>query len=190
MNLPAHQTIDITPDEERQLDGIHREFISTMRQLTPKQQLARASVWAGGVRKADPLTRALAQQIVDVDTLNREASAAQAEIDWINSSQRRLGRGPTPIELARREALQQQVEQARARQLGIMERDFSTARRKAAVEFRERAARQAKEAKLAEAITRQTAEAEQADIEARAAAVVRGKRLGAGKQPSRANEAQ
>jgi hypothetical protein len=190
MNLPAHQTIDITPDEERQLDGIHREFISTMRELTPKQQLARASVWAGGVRKADPLTRALAQQIVDVDTLNREASAAQEEIDFINSSQRRLGRGPTPIELARREALQQQVEQARARQLGIMERDFSTARRKAAVEFRERAARQANEAKLAESIARQTAEAEQAAIDARAAAIVRGKRLGAGNPPSRAGEAQ
>jgi hypothetical protein len=190
MKLPAYQAIQLTADEERQLEAVRREFISEMNQLTPKQQLARATVIAGGIRQRDALTRALARQIVDVDKLNRQASAAQEEVDWINSSQRRLGRGPTPIELARREALQQQIEQARARQVGIMERDFSGAKRKAVVEFREAAQRRDRENRLAEAITRQTAASEQADIEARAAAVVRGKRLGAGKAPSRAGEAQ
>jgi hypothetical protein len=113
MKIPAHLTIEIAPDEERQLNATHRAFIAEMEQLTPQQRLARATVIAGGIRKRDPLTRALAQQLVDVDRLNSEAKAAQEEIDFINSSQRRLGHGPTPIQLARREVLQRQVEETR-----------------------------------------------------------------------------
>jgi hypothetical protein len=190
MKLPAYQTIDITTDEERQLDGIHRDFLSEMRQLDSKAQLARATVIAGGLRQRDPLTRALARQLVDIDKLNREAKAAQEEVDYINSSRRRTGLDPSPSDLARRETLQRQIEEARARQLGIMETDFSSAKRKAVVQFREQAAERVKQQRLAEAIARQTVEAEAADIEARAAAVVRGKRLGLGGTPSKAGEAQ
>jgi hypothetical protein len=190
MKIPAHLTIEIAPDEERQLNATHRAFIAEMEQLTPQQRLARATVIAGGIRKRDPLTRALAQQLVDVDRLNSEAKAAQVEIDFFNSSQRRLGHGPTPIQLARREVLQRQVEETRARQIGIAEQSFDSARRKAVVEFREAAERRDREQRLADSVARQTAEAEQAAIDARAAAIVRGKRLGAGKNTGRAGEAQ
>ena len=190
MNIPAHQAIDIAPDEERHLNSIRQDFLAEMRALTPEQQQARATVIAGGVRKRDPLTRALAQQIVDVNKLNRQVAEAQSEIDFINSSRRRIGVDPSPTELARREALLRQVEEARARQIGIMENDFSSSKRKAVVAFREQAAERQKQQRLADAIARQTAAAEQADIEARAAQLVRGKRLAAGKQPSKAGEAQ
>jgi hypothetical protein len=190
MNIPAHQAIDITPDEERHLNAIRQDFLAEMRPLDAKQQLARATVIAGGVRQRDPFTKALAMQIVEVDKLNRQAAEAQSEIDFINSSRRRIGVDPSPTELARREVLQRQVEEARARQIGIMENDFSSSKRKAVVAFREQAAERKKQQLLAEAIARQTAEAEQADIEARAAQLVRGKRLAAGKQPSKAGEAQ
>jgi hypothetical protein len=189
MKLPEYQTIEISPDEARQLEATRRQFVADMGQLTPQQRIARATVIAGGIRSADPLTRSLAQQIVDIDKLNREAQAAQDEVDFINSSRRRLGVDPSPVQLARREVLQRQVEEARARQIGIAEKDFSSAQRKAVVAWREAAARRLKEQRLAEAIARQTAEAEQADIDARAAAVVRGKRLGAGKSAGKAGEA-
>jgi hypothetical protein len=189
MNLPEYQTIEVTADEERQLDGIHRQFLADMAQLTPELRSARASVLAGGIRKSNPLTRALAQQMVDVEKLNRQAEAAQKEIDFINSSRRRRGVDPSPMELARREVLQRQVEESRARQLGLLDNDFRSDRRKAVVEFRASAARHRKEARLAEAIAEQTAAAEEADVQARAAAVVRGKRLGL-RQSNKAGEAQ
>jgi hypothetical protein len=181
--------IEIAPAEERQLDAVRREFIATMQQLTPKQQLARATVIAGGVRKSDPLTRALAQQLVDVDQLNREADAAQSEIDEINATRRLKGYDPGPAMVARRVALEEQIAQARARQIGILENDLTSARQKAVVAFREATARRDKEQRLAEAVARHTAASEQADIEARAAQLVRGKRLSAGKLP-KAGEAQ
>lgn len=181
--------VDITSDEARRLEALRQEFLATMGALTPKQQIARASVIAGGIRKADPYTRALAKQVADIDRLNREAAEAQAEIDFIDSTRRRTGLDPAPAMVARKVKLEEHVAELRARQIGITETDFTRAQQKAVLAFREEAATHERNERLAEAIARQTAEAEQADIEARAATVVRGKRIGAGK-PSKAGEAQ
>jgi hypothetical protein len=182
MKLPEHDTITVTADEARQLDATHREFIAEMQQLTSEQQQARATVIAGGIRQRSPLVRALAQQIVDVNKLNREAAEAEREIAEIDATHRIKGHAPTDAQLARKARLEQHIEQTRARQVGLMEVSLDSARRKTVVAWREAAARQAKEARLAESIARQTAEAEQADIDARAAVIVKAKRLGAGKR--------
>jgi hypothetical protein len=187
MNIPH---IEIAPEEARQLEEVRRGFATEMSQLDRKAQLARATVIAGGIRKRDPLTRALAQQMVDVDRLNRQAEAAEREIAEIDATRRVKGYDPGPAMLGRKVQLEEHIAKLRARQIGIVESDLTSARQKAVKSFREEAQRRDKEQRLADAITRQTAEAEQADIEARAAQIVRGKRLGAGKAPSKAGEAQ
>jgi len=190
MKLPAHHTIDIAPDEARRLEAVRREFLTMMQPLDGKQRMARAEVIAGGLRPTNPYTRALAQQFVDIEKLNREAVEAQSEIDEIAAHRRLKGFDPAPALVARKVALEDHIARLRARQVGIVENDLGTAKAKAVVRFREEAASSARQERLAEAIARQTAEAEQAEIEARAAQVVRGKRIGAGKQPSKAGEAQ
>jgi hypothetical protein len=189
LKLPEHQTIEVSAEEERRLASIHRDFIAMMEPLDAKQRIARATVIAGGLRAADPLTRALATQMVEVDKLNREAAEMQAEVDEIAATRRLKGVDPSPALLGRKAKLEEQIAQIRAKQIGIVEKDFSTDKRKAVIEFREAAAREQKQARLAEAIARKTAEAEQADIDARAAQVVHGKRIGAGKPANKSGEA-
>jgi hypothetical protein len=188
MNLPEHMIIELNSQDEADLSAARAKFVADMHVLTDAQKLDRAAVIAGGLREADPLTRAMAQQVVDaakartkIEGLQAELKAVEAELK--DSSYRREGwRGEV---LTRKEALTTELEHTHARLLGIAEADFTTARRKAAVHFRNARAAAAKNAAFNEAIARAEAKLEAEELAAKAEGVAKARRYGLGKAPER-----
>jgi len=188
MNLPEHMTIELSRQDEADLTAAHAKFVAEMQPLTDAQQLDRATVIAGGLRAADPYTRAMAAQVVDaakartkIETLQVELAAIEAELK--DSAYRREGwRGEV---LTRKEALTQELEHTHARLVGIAEADFDTARRKAAVQFRTARAAAAKNAAFNEAVARAEAKLEAEELAAKAEGIAKARRYGLGKAPER-----
>ena len=89
MNFPEHLTIELDAQDHADLSAARQAFIASMSGLTPKQQLDRATVIAGGLREADPYSRALAQQVVDGAKLRDRIEASQVEVKMLEQELRR-----------------------------------------------------------------------------------------------------
>ena len=196
MKLPEHMTIELGPNDKADLNAARRAFIGSMQKLTPEQQLARAQVLSSGIRESDPYTRALAKQVVDGDTARKDIENYRKELAEVERDLRQGGYRPRDPDwrgkaLVRQEELQRSIEHAHARLIGIAEDTHATAQKKAAVHFREARQRAAEAAALSEAIARQEAKLDADAIEARAEAIVRGRRLAGGRPtPRNAGESQ
>lgn len=189
MNIPS---IEITDSDRKALAETHRAFVRDMQQLTPRQQSARASVLASGVRTADPYTRALAQQMVDAEKLKMAVEAKQAELTDIGRTDLSGYRPSDPDfrarTLARKAELEEEIERDHARYMGLLEDDHRKAKRDAIVHFRNKAAREQRERLIMEQVELATAEAEQSEIRAEALKRVNARRLRIGKGPTQGNE--
>lgn len=196
MKLPEHFTIQLDDTDRADLAAARRTFMASMEGLSPEKQLARARVIASGIRDSDPYTRALAKQLVDADSARAEIETAKRELGEIEADLRQGGHRPKNPSwrgeaLERKEALQRQIEQTHARLIGIAEQDFRTAQRKAALEFRERRQHATKNAAFKAAIAAEEARLEQENLQRRAEAIAKRRRLAAGRPSGRnAGESQ
>jgi hypothetical protein len=175
MNFPAHMTIELDDQDRADLAATRTAFIREMQKLSPAQQVDRATVIAGGLRPADPYTRALAQQVLDGEKLRGRITSAQAELKQLERDLRTGGvvvneRGDA---FKRQAALKEGLELDQARLIALHEERHDTAQRKAVVQFRADRAERAKAEALSEAVTRKKAELEAETVDQLAEKIAR-----------------
>lgn len=184
---PQRPPIQITPDEDRLLAKIHREWIDKLQALPEKQRSAVIQTTAHGMFDADPYTRSLAEQLQAVASANSRITAAQQEIAQIEAmdlAAHRPGRpGFRGEMLARKAELEQKVLAEIAHVTSIAQGDHARARQEAIEHFRKADAEEAKNKAINEAADRLIVEAEQREIDKRAVAIANSKRLAQGKDP-------
>ena len=179
----------ISPNDRADIAATRRAFIGMMQKLTPKQQSDRAQVIASGIRRADPLTRALAQQLVDVEKVRSAITAKERELAQIEQEVAQGGHRPRDPDwkgrlLARKSDLERGIKIDHAHGLALMEDPLTSAEREAAELFREQRAAAAKTQRIQEAVARKTAEADEADIDALADSIVSARRFDLGTKNS------
>jgi len=190
MRLPEHFGIELDAQDHADLKAARTAFVASMNGLEEKQQLARATVLAKGVRPADPLSRSLAKQVVDAAAARNEIKSLQGELAEIERDLRDGGYRPRDPDwrgkaLVRQEDVRKRIEYAHARLIGIAEDDLATAQKKAAVHFRQTREAARKAAALKEAVARVEARLDAETIEQQAEALVRGRRMAEGRKVPR-----
>ena len=179
---------NFTDTDRADLKAAKDGFLKMMNGLTPDQQLARAEVIAGGIREADPLTRAMAKQMVEANRLNGRVEAFKKEIVSIDAMDLNAYRPRDPDfkgrMLARRRDAEQQLQQDVARIVALHEEGLGSAQLKAVAHFRDLRRHNDRQTRIAEAIARKQAERDQAEIDAIADGIVNGGRFKIGKSGS------
>jgi hypothetical protein len=160
-----------------------------MRGLTPRQQSDRARVLASGIRRSDPLTRALAQQVVDFEGIRDRIDSTQKEIEEIDRDVATGGYRPRDPDwkgraLTRKADLERELKMEHARALDLREDPLSRAEAEFAEHFRAERAAEVRNARIRDAVARKEAEADQADIDALADRIVSGGRIALGNKNS------
>jgi hypothetical protein len=178
--MKIKDTGPLTREDEKALEAARANFHAMMAPLTPTQRSNRAHALAAGLRTTDPLTRALARQIVDAEKLSNGINAKREELQYLESQVRRGGHRPADPNwkgrfLTRKAELEDELALDHARLVGLAEDPLTGAIRDAVFHFRDERAAQAKRTRLLEAVERQRAQAEQDKIEAQAAMIVRGR---------------
>jgi hypothetical protein len=184
-----------TPDETARLRAARTEFAKRTQGLTPQQLRARLNAMAGTITLMhndnpvggrDPFVASLARQTLAGMDANERIEAAQAELDQIGRTDLNGHRPRDPDfkgrVLARKHELEQAILGDMARVISIAEDNHSAAQQEAVALYRQQAAEQAKMAAIRVAAKRMEAERAAAAIEKRAAALVAGRRLAAGKE--------
>lgn len=196
MKFPEHMTVELTPQDRADLARARQNFIASMQNLTEAQQLDRATVIAGGLREADPFTRALAQQLIDASKLRDRIKSAQDGVNGLERELRRAGNGPDVnprwrgAKLSRKDDLIQGIENDHARLIALQDDTFETAQRKAAIQFRGQRAEAAKNAALKEAVVRMEQKLEAEAIERQAEQIAKARLSKSGGSFNRAGDSQ
>jgi hypothetical protein len=195
MRFPAHFNISLDAQDKADLRATRNAFMASMQGLTEDQQLARARTTASGIREADPYTKALARQVVDAAKARSDVERLKADLRIVEEDLRHGGYRPKDphwrgAALERKEAIERDLELTHARLVGLAEETFGTAQKKAAVVFRARRQQAAKTSALKEAVAQEEARLEAEDLQSRAAAIAKGRRMAAGKSGRNAGEAQ
>jgi hypothetical protein len=179
---------NLTDADRADLKAAKDTFFNMMSKLTPDQQLARAEVLAAGMRETDPLTRALAQQVVDGHKLRSSIEAHHRELDDLDGVNLNEYRPKEPDfkgrVLSRRHAVEQLIARDMVEVVKLSEDKLEGPQRKAAEYFRELRQRNSRQAAIAEAIARKQAERDQAEIDSIADGIVNGSRYQFGKRDS------
>jgi hypothetical protein len=177
--------MEITPQERAKMQLVRNEFVKMMNRLTPQQQSDRAQVIASGIRRADPLTRALAEQFVKFERIRDGITAKEKQIEEIERDVATGGYRPRDPEwkgraLTRKADLETEIKMDHARAFALREDPLRKPEREAVEQFRAEQAAAARNERINEAVARKTAEAEQADIDALADRIVSGRRADRG----------
>jgi hypothetical protein len=195
MKFPAHFNLKLSPNDNADLLAAQRSFIGSMRGLSEAQQLDRAKVIAGGIRPADPYTRALATQVVEGAKARGDIQRLQRDLATVEEELRQGGHRPKDphwraAALVRKDDLQRELENTHARLVGIAEDTHETAKRKAAVEFRQARQQQSRNAALKESIANMEARLDQEAIDREAEAIVKARRAGLSTSSKTAGDSQ
>ena len=186
MKLPEHMTITLDDQDKADLRAAQTSFQKSMAGLSGKEQLARARVIAGGIREADPFTRAMAKQVVDAAAHRSEIETLKAELAQTERDLRVGGYKPRDPHwrgkaLQRQEDLRARIGHAHARLVGIAEDTLATAQKKAAVHFRQARQQAAHAAAVKEAIARAEARLDAEAIDRQAEAIAKSRRMASGR---------
>ena len=195
MKFPKHFGIELDAQDKADLRAARIAFMASMQGLTGEQQLARARTTASGIREADPYTKALAKQVVDAAKARSDVERLKADLRTVEGELRDGGYRPKDphwrgAALERQETLKRDLELTFARLHALAEDDHGTAKKKAAVYFRESRERVAKTSALKEAVAQEEARLEAEDLQRRAASIAKGRRMAAGKSGRTAGESQ
>jgi hypothetical protein len=192
MNFPAHMTVEFNDEDRAALKSAQQAFNDGMAPLNERQRLDRATVISGGLRKSDPLTRALAEQYVSAANLKAKITAAQSEVKELERELNKGGvivrnRGEAHERLA---TLKRDVDLDQARLIALHHDTLETPRRKAAIHFREQRAEAAKNAALSEAVARKEQELAAEALDRQAEQIAKARLSKAGRGFNRAGNSQ
>jgi hypothetical protein len=181
--------MNITPNDRQAIITTRAKFRQMMNGLTPQQQSDRARVIAGGIRRTDPLTRALAEQFVTFERIRDGIEAKQKELDQIELDVARGGHRPRDPDwkgraLTRKADLEKEINMDHAHALALREDPLSRAEAEFVDHSRAQQAAEVRNQRISEAVERKAAEADQADVDALADRIIAGRRIEQGKKNS------